>query len=235
MAKLGVLAIASPGSRPLKNARYERYCRLRACARPRVPAYREAGWETSNADDAYSNACRLERRAEIQDRIAYLTRREEDLIAEKRRRIEERLWAMHEANIQDFFEQYDEPILDKSGNPQIDEKGVPQRRVRERPRPLTDLPPELTALVEDVTIDSEGRAIPKLYNKLQANRELRAMLEIGRPTDKADVSRLSDAELVAQLAAAAKELGVEIDLNYKFLQSSASPTLQKEKTIDGEA
>jgi transcriptional regulator with XRE-family HTH domain len=28
------LAIASPGSRPLKSARYERYCRLRAIAQP---------------------------------------------------------------------------------------------------------------------------------------------------------------------------------------------------------
>ena len=50
-----------------------------------------------------SNACRLERRSEIRDRIAYLTRQAEELIAEKRQRIEERLWAIHEANIQDFF------------------------------------------------------------------------------------------------------------------------------------
>jgi hypothetical protein len=86
---------------------------------------------------------------------------------------------------------------------------------------LTDLPPELAALIEDVTIDGEGRAIPKLYNKLQASRELRAMLDIGRPSDKSDLSRLSDAELVAQLKAQAKELGVEIDLNYRFLQRPA--------------
>jgi hypothetical protein len=77
---------------------------------------------------------------------------------------------------------------------------TPLARVRERPRLLTELPPDLAALVEDVTIDSRGRAIPKLYNKLQASKELRAMLDIGRPSDKTDVSRLSDAELVAQLA-----------------------------------
>jgi hypothetical protein len=70
--------------------------------------------------------------------------------------------------------------------------------------------------VEDVKIDSSGRAIPKLHNKLQA---LRAMLNIGRPEERAtDLSRLSDAELVAQLAEQAKELGIEIDLNYRFLK-----------------
>jgi len=102
------------------------------------------------------------------------------------------------------------------------EKGAPLARVRERPRLLTELPPELAALVEDVTIDRKGRAVPKLYNKLQASKELRAMLNIGRPEERAtDLSRLSDAELVAQLADQAKALGIQIDLNYRFLQQTA--------------
>jgi hypothetical protein len=136
-------------------------------------------------------------------------------------RLEQSLWAIREANIQDFFEQYDEPVTDKLGNEIIDEGGSPKRRKGERPRLLTDLPPELAALVEDVTIDSKGRAIPKLYNKLQASRELQAMLDIGRPSDRNDLSRLSDAELVARLKAQAQELGIEIDLNYRFLQRPA--------------
>ena len=125
---------------------------------------------------------------------------------------------MHEANIKDFYEQYVEPVTDKSGNPVTDEKGTPPARVRERPRLLTELPPDLAALVEDVTIDRKGRAVPKLYSKLQASKELRALLDIGRPSDKTDVSRLSDAELVAQLADQAKQLGIQIDLNYHFVE-----------------
>jgi hypothetical protein len=149
-----------------------------------------------------------------------LVRQEEEVLAEKRLRIEERLWAMHEADLQDYFEQYDEPATDKQGNEIIDDGGSPKRRKGERPRLLTDLPPELASLIEDVTIDSKGRAVPKLYSKLQASKELRAMLNIGRPEDRAtDLSRLSDAELVAQLKAQAQELGVEIDLNYRFLKS----------------
>jgi hypothetical protein len=64
--------------------------------------------------------------------------------------------------------------------------------------------------------------VPQLYSKLQANQELREMLNIGgrreQPAD--DVSRLSDAELVQQLADQAKELGIEIDVNYRFAEKS---------------
>jgi hypothetical protein len=166
MAKTDILAIASPGSRRLKNAKHEKYCRLRAAAQPRITAYREAGWETSNDEGAYSNACRLERRAGVRERIEYLSHQAEERIVEKRRKLEEQLWGMHEASIKDFFEQYAEPITDKSGNPVTDEKGAPLTHLRERPRLLTDLPPDLAALVEDVTIDRKGRSVPKLYSKL---------------------------------------------------------------------
>ena len=91
---------------------------------------------------------------------------------------------------------------------------------RERPRLLTDLSPETAKLIEDVTIDSKGRAIPKLYSKLQANKELRAMLNIRAKEAPRDITQLSDAELIQQLADQAKELGIEIDLNYRFAQKS---------------
>jgi len=71
-----------------------------------------------------------------------------------------------------------------------------------------------------VTVDGKGRLIPKLYNKTWANAELRKMLNIGgqKEREQTDVSRLSDAELIQTLAAQAKELGIEIDLNYSFAQ-----------------
>src|SRR6516164_2090289 len=103
MTNANILAITSPGSRALKNAKYEKYCRLRALAQPRIGAYREVGWQSRTDNAAYINACRLERRPEIRDRIAYLTRQAEELIAEKRQRIEEQLWAICGGNIQDLF------------------------------------------------------------------------------------------------------------------------------------
>jgi hypothetical protein len=75
-------------------------------------------------------------------------------------------------------------------------------------------------LIEDITIDSKGRLIPKLYSKMWANAELRKMLNIGgqKEREQTDLSRLSDAELIQRLAEQAKELGVEIDLSYSFAQ-----------------
>ncbi|HEV2718148.1 MAG TPA: terminase small subunit [Terriglobales bacterium] len=205
MTKTDVLAIASPGSRALRNAKYERYCRLRASALPRISAYREAGWETSDDNNAYSNACRLERRSGVRERIEYLSHQEEGLIGEKRRWIEEQLWAIHEADIGDYFETID-----------IDGKTI------ERPKRLSDLPPEISKNIEKIAISANGRLVPQLYSKLAASQELRKMLNIGGQKDhpETDVSRLSDAELIQQLADQAKELGIEINLNYSFAQQS---------------
>jgi hypothetical protein len=84
--------------------------------------------------------------------------------------------------------------------------------------------PEAAKLIEDVTIDSRGRLIPKIYTKLQAGKELRAMLNIGaKERETSDVSRLSDTELIQQLADQARELGIEIDLNYTFAQRQEEP------------
>jgi hypothetical protein len=230
MAKADLLAIASPGSRALKNAKYEKYCRLRASAQPRITAYREVGWHSKRDDNAYANACRLERRPGIRDRIAYLTRQAEDRIAEKRARIEERLWAIHEANIADFFITEDDlNSRETSSNPAEIANNPDQLKVavspraRVVPRPLTELDPETAKLIENVTVDSKGRLIPKLYSKLQANKELRAMLNISAKQSAPDVTQLSDSELIARLAQQAKELGIEIDLNYRFAQQQKEP------------
>ena len=49
------------------------------------------------------------------------------------------------------------------------------RQACERPKLLADLSPETAKLIEDVTVDSKGRLIPKLYSKLQANKELQRL------------------------------------------------------------
>ena len=123
MTKTDLPIIASPGSRALKNAKHERYCRLRASLQPRAQAYREAGWETSDEENAYSNACRLERRPGVRERIEYLSRQDEQLIAEKRRRIEEQLWAVLEADIGAFWETHEAAKTSKDGKLETDQEG----------------------------------------------------------------------------------------------------------------
>src|SRR6516165_5676189 len=93
--------------------------------------------------------------------------------------------------------------------------GLPRARVV--PRPLTELDPETAKLIENLTVDSKGRLIPKLYSKLQANAELRKMLNISAKEAPRDITQLSDAELIETLARQTKELGV-VDLSYSFAQ-----------------
>ena len=98
-----------------------------------------------------------------------------------------------------------------------------------RPRLLTDLSPELAALIEDVTVDNRGRLTPRLYSKLQANKELRAMLNISAKEAPKDITQLSDQELIARLAQQARELGVQINLDYHFArQPPAAETDRQE-------
>jgi hypothetical protein len=193
-------------------------CGPRHCRRLRPT--REAGWNTRDYANAASHACRLERRPGIKERIAFLSRQQEDLIAEKRQRIESQLWAIHEADIGDFFE----TVEVANSKAAIDETGrLPMVR-KQRQRLLSDLSLEHRKLIEEIVPDKNGNFVPRLYSRAEANRELRKLHNIGSQKDPSgtDVSRLSDAELIAQLADQAKELGIKIDLNYTFAQQASA-------------
>jgi hypothetical protein len=113
---------------------------------------------------------------------------------------------------------------DHTGQPKHDEKGALSLETRERPKLLEDLPPEARKLVEDVVPDGKGRLIPRLYNKMNANRELRAFLNLGQKSSERDVSQLSDQELLATLAQQARELNIEINFSsYTFAQQPKEP------------
>ena len=208
-----------PGSKPLKVAKYERYARYRAQALSRIEAFRKIGNEAALDKTAHNNATRLEKRPGIRDRISYLTRQVEELIAEKRARIEELLWSIHESNIQDFFTTEVDLNPTETNNPANNPdqgKVGGSSRARVVPRPLTELDPETAKLIEDIVIDAKGRAVPRLYSKAWANAELRKMLNISAKEAPRDVTQLSDAELIETLARQARELGVQIDLSYDF-------------------
>jgi hypothetical protein len=223
LVKTDLAVIASPGSRPMPWAKHEKYCRLRAALLPRVQAFREAGWNTRDDNGAYADACRLERRPGIKDRIAWLSRQEtEELIPLKRRRLEEALWNMHDADIGDCFETYEVAKVGKDGKAETDEAGKQLTVKKQRPKLLSDLPPDIRKTIERVQADTKGNYVPQLYSRPHVNAELRKLLGIGRTDERqgSDVSRLSDAELVAQLADQARQLGVNIDLSYTFHQPS---------------
>ncbi len=207
----------SPGSQPLRNRVYERYARYRAQYLPRHEAWKQAQRTAFSGrpkrqenKSAYGWASVLEQRDEISQRIQYLTKDETETVRLKRQRIEEKLWSIHEADIGDYFE------TSPTGE--------------EKPKRLADLDPAIRRNIQKVIIDAKGRVFPQLHDAMVASKELRAMLAIGRSADAGP--QLSDAELVAQLADQAKQLGVEIDLNFRFAQQ---PSASDTEVIDAQA
>jgi hypothetical protein len=218
-ANAALLPVADvvPGSRPLSNGKRERYCKLRALMTPRVAAYKSSGWNVATDVVAGINAALLENNREIGDRIAYLSRQDEELLRAKRRRLEESLWHQLEADIGNLFETIEVPKLNRKGEPILDKDGNPVTHKRQVLRDLQTLPPELRHAIESVGIDAKGVATAKLVSKLQANQELRKMLGLDKPVpQQSEYDRLSDANLINELARQANELGVQIDLSYKF-------------------
>ena len=215
----------------------ERYARLRAAALPRIVAFRKAGNTAKNDNVADANSWRLERKPGVRERIDYLTRQAEDRIVEKRVALEEQLWSFAEADIGAFWETYEAAKTGKDGESGSTSTSAAQTARatqlpsvrKQRPKLLSELSPESRKLIEEVTVDRNGNIIPKLYSKAQANRDLRQMLRIGgqHEPEANNMARLTDAELIQQIAEQAKELGIEIDLNYRFAQPAGvagSPT-----------
>ena len=203
---------------PLSDPRYEKYARLRSVLRPRGDAYRQAGFQSESDHAAQGNAAKLEREVPaVEQRIAYLCRQDEQVLAAKRQRIEELLWSMHEFNYAELWKVIEVEKRDKKGDVVKDSDGNPVKVVRQVPKLFTELSEDMQRMIESCNIDEHGRVVPKAYSKMQANQELRKLLGIGvAAREDGDVSRMSDAELIAELARQAKDLGIEIDLNYRF-------------------
>ena len=209
--------LSIPGSTPIRNSKVERFCRLRAVLRPKADAYRQSGFVSESDHAAAGNASRLERRQDVANRIAYLCRSDESVLHEKQKRLEETLWIIHEADIGAMWETVLVEKHDRKGNVVIGEDGKPVMKPVQRPKPLDQIPEDVRRAIEVITINEAGFVVPKPYSRLQANAELRKLLGIGTiGRDDGELGRLSDAELVAQLANQARELGIEVDLTYRF-------------------
>ena len=91
--------------------------------RPTAEAFQQCGLRAATDKIAVDSAWRLEHRKDVADRIAYLSRQEEDLIKAKRQRLEESLWHQIEADIGHLFETVEVPNLTRDGKPVRDKEG----------------------------------------------------------------------------------------------------------------
>lgn len=202
-----------PGSHPLSKFEHEQYAKERSFGTAITIAAERAG--LSRRSGAGS---KLEQNEAVRERIGFLTAQVKEVLDEKRRRLEERQWLWHDVDIHDFYEVVDEPAYDRKGELMLDADGNPIMRKHNRLKPLSSIPVELRACIESLTYTESGRPILKLYNKSDANRELRKINGIDAPRLGDDVDpamRLDDAKFFQMLAREAAELGVDVKMTFE--------------------
>ncbi len=206
------------GSRPLRNPGHERYARARSLLVPRVEAYRDAGLGGTDYHADRGNAAKLERKRKILDRIAFLTRQPEEVLAAKRARIEAFLWAAHETNYADFWKTVDEEETDEDGEP------TGNMIKRQTLRLFSELTDEQQRMIASLKYTEKGRPILETYSRMQANIELRKLLGLGNVgrEEGDEFGRMNDVELFAEIMREAKELGIDAELTFKANGSQAA-------------
>jgi hypothetical protein len=184
----------------------------------KLDAYRAAGFASVSDQAASSNASKLEREVPaIVARIAYMARDMDGLRQEKRKRLEERLWLYHDGNVADYWETVEVEVRNKKGDVVLNTDGTPKTKPITRMKDISQLTPEQQLRIESIYVNEAGIASPKLHSASWANSELRKFHSMGaQASEDSGVQRLSDAELITQLANQAKELGIEIDLSYRL-------------------
>jgi hypothetical protein len=215
-----------PGALPLRNPRHEAFCRARSLLAPKIEAYRHAELGGHDVHADRGNASKLERKPTIRDRIAYLCRQDVEILTQKRKRLEEFLWLVHDTKHSDLWEVSERPKLDGDGDPVLDDEGNPKMVRYERAKFLSELPDDLQRAVEAVEINKFGDMVPKTYSKMQANAELRKLLGIGVNADDrngSEFERLSDQQLLSELSRRANELGVPVTLGFGVNERPPSP------------
>jgi hypothetical protein len=216
-AKALVALAPADGSVMLADERYERYAHQRALMKSKLDAYRAAGFASVSDQAASSNASKLEREVPaIVARIAYLARDMDGLRQEKRKHLEKRLWLYHDGNVADYWETTDVEVKNKKGEVVMGADGKPKTRRITRMKDISQLTPEQQQRIESIHINEAGIASPKLHSASWANSELRKFHSMGQTSEDNSVQKLSDAELITQLANQAKELGIKIDLSYRL-------------------
>lgn len=199
----------APGSRPLGNAKWERYAQERALCSSRMLAYRSAGFESEDDHAARGNAAKLERKASVSDRIAWLCRQEEDILRAKRLRLEQFKWNVWNADIGDYYVMVERPVFDKEGKPVLDIDGRQRMRMVQDVRPFADMTSEQRAVIQSLKYTDSGRPNLELIPKTWADVELRKQLGIGAAVrDEGDeFSRMTREELAAFIARELRAIG----------------------------
>jgi len=203
------LAPDNAAAKPLKHPKYEIFARQRALNQSPLIAGQIAGLNYDRR-----NLFRIEKKPAIAARIAWLSRQDEEALREKRNRLEQFLWEGLYVDRAEFYETVEIPITDRNGNAVLKRNGEPATKTITQPKPLEKLTDQQRQLIESITYTESGKPNLKLVSKEYCHRELRKMIGgDAQPEQRAnDVSRYTDAELLAELDRLANELRIKTTL-----------------------
>jgi hypothetical protein len=136
----------------IRNRRCERYAQLRAGGMSRLDAMKEAGYVPAEA-----NSRRLDNRADVKARIAELYRLHADFVSADIARVLIEQTRIAYSNIKNLVERAED------GSVQV--------------KDLTTLAPELTACIQQLKVDKDGKVFIKLYDKTSALQALQRYLD----------------------------------------------------------
>jgi|SRR5882672_235180 len=213
-------ALLSPAAAPLTRPKHERFAQLVALGLPLLEAARQAGYEwNGTAIGNAANARRLAQRRRIKARVQWHRENRDAKAREEMRRIaEERLLLWHEADIGDYYEEREEPIFDRKGNPVRDVDGNIITRLVERPKPLSGLTLEQRKVIKSRSYTESGKLNLELYSAIDANRDIRKLngLDAQPLPEEGDAAlALPDDKLFAELTRQAAELGVDLKMTFE--------------------
>ncbi len=196
-------------AKPLKHPKYEIFARQRALNQSPLVAGQIAGLNYDRR-----NLFRIENKPVVAARIAWLSRQDEEALREKRNRLEELLWVGLYVDRADFYETVKTPITNRNGHAVLKPNGEPYTKMVIQLKPLDKLTPQHRCLIESITYSESGKPNLKLVSKEYCHKELRKMLGGNAPPEQRanDFSQYSDAELFAELARLANELGIQTTL-----------------------
>jgi hypothetical protein len=200
-----------PGSLPLRTKRLEAYARERALNNSPSIAARTAGYN-GRADVV---GAILEKKKNVQARIAWLTRDTEEALRQKRQRLETFLWDVLESDRANFYETVEVVVTDRNGIPMLDRNGLPKTKTVTQLKPLEKLSATERRMIESITYTESGKPNLKLVSKEYAHRELRRMFggdNEHAPGAGSTFANFTDAELFAELGRLAEELGIKSTL-----------------------
>lgn len=158
----------------LRNSKHEKFARERALLVPTLTAARRAGYEIMTA----GNAAKLDRNKKIRARIKELQAIDEDMVAAKRARLDERLSAAAFANVFDFVK-----VDEATKLPVIDWDAVNES--------------DASVIISEFAFDKETGALTRFKkdDPLNAISQLRDMYGFKAPT-KAELTGKDGAPLV---------------------------------------